>query len=143
MKEQYIIIIGCGTLGSTLANRLSSAGHSLVVIDQKESSFKNLGDEYSGFIINGDANEFFVISQAKVDKADVVLAMTDDDNLNIMLAQICMKLYNVPRVVARVNNPGSSGIFNKLGIETICPALLGCDVLEKSLTEASGKGAEK
>ncbi|GAB1468961.1 hypothetical protein MASR2M64_17300 [Candidatus Cloacimonadota bacterium] len=143
MKEKYIIIIGCGTFGSTLANRLSSAGHSLVVIDQQEASFKNLGDEYSGFIIHGDANEFLIISQAKVDKADIVLALTDDDNLNIMLSQICTKLYNVPRVVARVNNPSSSSVFSKLGIETICPALLGCDALEKSLDDALQAGAGK
>jgi len=143
MKEKYIIIIGCGTLGSTLANRLSNAGHSLVVIDQLEESFKNLGDEYSGFIIHGDANEFFIISQAKVDKADVVLALTDDDNLNIMLSQICTKIYDVPKVVARVNNPNSSSVFSKLGIETICPALLGCDVLEKTLQSDLSQGVQK
>ena len=143
MKEKYIIIIGCGTLGSTLANRLSKSGHSLVVIDQKESSFKNLDDGYSGFIIHGSANEFFIISQAKVDKADVVLALTDDDNLNIMLSQICTKLYNVPRVIARVNNPNNSSVFSKLGVEAICPALLGCDALETLLSGAPQSGVGK
>lgn len=143
MKAKYIIIIGCGILGSTLANRLSSAGHSLVVIDQDEDSFKNLGDEYSGFMIHGDANEFFIINQAKIDQADIVLALTDDDNLNIMLSQICSKLYHVSRVIARVNNPKSSNVFQKLGIETICPALLASDELNRALDDRETIGEGK
>lgn len=143
MKAKYIIIIGCGTLGSALANRLSSMGHSIIMIDHNEDSFKELGDEFSGFIIHGDANEFFVLRQAKVEQADIVLAVTDDDNLNIMLSQICQKIYHIPEVIARVNKPKSSEIFNKLGIRTICPTLLAVDIFMENLNDAEGKGAKK
>jgi len=135
MKSQYVIIVGCGILGSALANTLSALGHSIVIIDHSEDSFDELGNEFSGFKINGDANEFFVLSQAKVDKADVVLAVTDDDNLNIMLAQICQKVYNIPNVIARVNQPKSAELFNKLGIKTICPATLALDSLVRILDQ--------
>lgn len=141
MKVRYIIIIGCGTLGSALGNRLSELGHSIVMIDRDENAFQALGNEFSGFMVNGDANEFFTLKQAKAEKADLVLALTDDDNLNIMLSQICQKLYNIPRVIARVNHLESAQIFDKLGIETVCPPLLAAESLLESLSEANkGEG---
>ena len=75
-------------------------------------------------MILGDANEYFVLKQAKVEKADMVLSLTDDDNLNIMLSQICQKIYHIPIVIARVNHPKYEAIFNRLGIKTICPNTL-------------------
>lgn len=124
MKPKYIIIIGCGRLGSTLANKLSSMGHSIVMIDRSESSFEALGVEFSGFKIHGDANEFFVLKQAKVEKADIVLAVTDDDNLNVMLAQICQNLFALKNVIAKVGNPNRQGTYLDLGIRTLCPVTL-------------------
>lgn len=139
METKYIIIIGCGTLGSSLANKLSSLGHSIVMIDHDAASFSALGDEFSGFMIQGDANEFFVLKQAKVEKADIVLTLTDDDNLNIMLSHICQKIYHIKEVIARVNNPRSAEIFDKLGIRTICPTLLAVD----SFLDQLRKGEQK
>jgi len=133
MQVKYIIIIGCGTLGSSLANTLSGMGHSIVVIDRNEEAFASLENEFSGFMIHGDANEFFILKQAKVEKADIVLSVTDDDNLNIMLSQICQKIYHIPDVIARVNKPRSAEVFNKLGIRTICPTLLAVDGFLDSL----------
>jgi trk system potassium uptake protein TrkA len=135
---RYIVIIGCGNLGSSLANRLSRQGHSVVVVDRREESFSSLGDEFSGFMIRGDANEFFVLSQAKVEKADLVLSVTDDDNLNIMLSLISLKLYNIPQVIARVNQPRRADIFNRLGISTICPVDLAVESLLNSLDGKDG-----
>jgi trk system potassium uptake protein TrkA len=136
MKSKYVIIIGCGTLGSAIANQLSAQGHSIVMIDQNENSFNDLGSEYSGFKIHGDANEFFILSQAKVEKADLVLAVTNDDNLNIMLSQICQEIYNIREVIARVNKPKSAELFDKLGIRTICPTLLAASSLMEMITKS-------
>lgn len=127
MKVKYIIIIGCGRLGSTLANRLSSMGHSIVMIDRSEDAFNMLNVEFSGFKIHGDANEFFVLKQAKAEKADIVLAVTDDDNLNIMLAQICQTLFDLTEVYAKVANPNRLGLYHDLGIKTLCPVTLATD----------------
>lgn len=129
MPSQYIIIIGCGRLGSTIANKLSTTGHSIVMIDHNEAAFDLLEIDFSGFKIQGDANEFFVLQQAKVEKADIVLALTDDDNLNIMLAQICQNLYQVSQVIARINKPSRHRMLEDLGIKTICPVLLTQDHL--------------
>lgn len=116
-------------MGALLANKLSDMGHSIVVIDHNAASFDALGSEFSGFKINGDANEYVVLRQAKVEKADIVLAITNDDNLNIMISQICTHIYKINQVIARVNNPQSAEIFAKLGINTFCPTLLAMDNL--------------
>lgn len=133
MKNKYVIIIGCGRLGSCIANKLSTQGHSIVMIDRREEVFELLDTNFSGFKIMGDANEFFVLQQAKVEKADMVLALTNDDNLNIMLAQICQTLYKVDQVIARINNPLRQKIHNDLGIKTICPNQLAVDNLLSTL----------
>ncbi|MEF3695129.1 MAG: TrkA family potassium uptake protein [Candidatus Cloacimonadota bacterium] len=127
MKDKYIIIIGCGSLGSNLGNQLSSLGHSVVMVDNNEMAFDRLGIEFSGFKIHGDANEFFVLKQAKADKADIVLAVTDDDNLNIMLAQICQTLFLIKEVFVKVTNPNRQKLYSDLGIQTICPVTLAAD----------------
>jgi len=133
VKSKYIIIIGCGSLGAVLANQLSTMGHSIVVIDQDPASFDALGSEFSGFKIDGDANEYIVLRQAKVEKADIVLAITNDDNLNIMISQICTHIYKIKQVIARVNKPQSAEIFAKLGIETVCPTILATDMLVSAI----------
>jgi len=137
VKPKYIIVIGCGSLGAVLANRLSTMGHSIVVIDQDPAAFDALGSEFSGFKIDGDANEYIVLRQAKVDKADIVLAITNDDNLNIKISQICTQIYKIKQVIARVNKPQSAEIFAKLGIDTVCPTLLATDKLISDIGENS------
>ncbi len=104
-----------------MANRLSALGHSIVIIDRNDDAFKGLDAGFSGFKITGDANEFFILKQAKVEKSDVVLAVTDDDNLNIMLAQMCQNIFGIKNVIARITNPGRQSIYDDLGICTICP----------------------
>jgi trk system potassium uptake protein TrkA len=85
-RTLYVIIVGCGKFGSYLANNLSREGHSVVVIDVKASSFNELTAEFSGFVIEGDATEFAVLKEAKIDRADVLIAATENDNVNLMVA---------------------------------------------------------
>ena len=124
IKKLYIIIVGCGRLGSYLANRFSYQGHSVVVIDSNPSSFDHLDLHFSGFKMEGDATELQVLKQAKIDKADLLLASTEDDNINFMVAQVAKKIFHVPSVMARVYVPDRESIYNELGIETICPTII-------------------
>jgi len=121
---KYTIIVGCGRLGSMLANRLSSLGSSVVVIDQDEAAFKNLSIEFSGFEISGNAAELDVLRRAKIEKADCLLATTQHDNVNLMVAQVARTVFGVPRVVARVFDPSREEVYRQFGIETICPTTL-------------------
>ena len=137
-QRLFIIIVGCGRLGLYLANRLSRDGHSVVVIDINESAFDNLSAEYSGFRVEGDATEFAVLEQAKIDEADIVITTTREDNINLMVAQAAKKIFRVPRVIARVFEPKREEIYRDLGIETICPISIAGDILLKSLMRSPG-----
>lgn len=132
-KSQYIVVVGCGRLGSILASKLSGEGNSVVVIDLNESNFDSLGGEFSGFQIVGDATELAVLRSAKADKADCLLAVTDSDNINIMVAQIAKKLFEIPSVLARVFDPNREAIYRDFGIETISPTQLSAEAFVSSL----------
>ena len=127
MSSKYIVVVGCGRLGSILASRLSSQGDSVVVIDPDETSFKNLSSDFSGFKITGDASEVDVLRSAKVDKADCLLAVTDKDNINLMVTQIAKKVFQTSIVLARVFDPSREKIYREFGIATISPTKLSAD----------------
>lgn len=136
--------MGCGRLGSYLANKLSRSGHSVVVIDINESALDKLSIDYSGFRVEGDATEFAVLKQAKTDKADFVIATTREDNSNLMVAQIAKKIFHVPRVIARVFDPKREEIYRDLGIETVCPTSIAGDVfMELLLSSSDATGKER
>jgi len=129
----FIIIVGCGRLGSFLANRLSSAGHSVVVVDHRPEAFDKLSSEFSGFRVEGDAAELAVLKQAKAEKADLLIATTRDDNVNLMVAQAAKVEFNVSRVLARVFEPRREAVYRRLGVETVCPTTVAADLFLKSV----------
>ncbi|MGB3788593.1 MAG: TrkA family potassium uptake protein [Phormidesmis sp.] len=134
-RSQYIVIVGCGRLGALLAGQLSSQGHSVVVIDQQEKTFNNLSSEFSGFNVVGDAAELATLRQAKVDKADCLLAVTSEDNINLMVAQIARTVFEIPTVLARVFDPAREAIYQELEIDTISPTQLSADRFLQTLGE--------
>jgi trk system potassium uptake protein TrkA len=136
----YIVIVGCGRLGSGLANQLSRKGHSVVVIDSEEDTFNDLSSDFSGFRIVGDATQLAVLKQAKLKDADIFFATTHGDNVNLMVAQVARKLFNVPQVLARVFDPRREQVYNQLGIETICPTSVAAEMF--LLAVASGQAEE-
>jgi len=124
VSNQYVIVVGCGQLGALLASQLSSLGSSVVVIDREQAAFENLSTDFSGFRVAGDAAELDVLRQARIDRAQCLLAVTNYDNLNLMVAQVSQAVFGVPKVMARVNNPSREAVYREFGIETICPATL-------------------
>jgi trk system potassium uptake protein TrkA len=130
---EYVVIVGCGRLGSILANRLSSLGSSVVVIDQSEAAFNNLSTEFSGFRIVGDAAELAVLRRAKTDKADCFLATTQHDNINLMVAQVAKTVFKVSKVMARLYDPAREPVYQQFGIETISPTKLSAEVFLQAL----------
>jgi trk system potassium uptake protein TrkA len=141
-EKLYIVIVGCGRLGSHLANRLSRTGHSVVVIDKDGGAFDQLTAEFGGFHIEGNATEFAVLKQAKIDKADVVIAATHDDNLNMMVAQIAKKLFDIGKVMARVLDPTREEIYRELGIETVCPTVIAAELVVDAFVNKDDKSGQ-
>ena len=141
-KSLYIVIVGCGRLGSFLANRMSREGHGVVIIDNDETAFNALTLDYSGFRMVGDAVEFAVLKKSRIDQADVVIAVTRDDNLNLMVSQISKNIFHVPRIIARVYDPKRAEIYRSFGIEIVCPTLIEYNSFSKML-ELSSPEVEK
>lgn len=122
-KKLFVIIVGCGRLGSYLANHLSEQGHSVVAIDQHDAAFEALSPEFSGFRLEGDATEFAVLREAEIAHADMVIVTTHNDNINLLVSQVAKKLFGVERVIARVFEPERELTYRDLGIDTFCPVV--------------------
>lgn len=132
----YIIIIGCGRLGSNLARELSDNGHDICILDRDSEKLNTLGSGFNGRKIKGIEFDNDKLLEAEIHKAEALLAVTNDDNVNITVSLIAKQIHNVPRIIARVNEPGKSYIYETMDIETINPVQSGIEVLKsKLLTE--------
>jgi len=131
--DLFVVVVGCGRLGSMVANRLSLLGHHVTVVDNRESAFASLSPEYSGFHVEGDATEFATLREADVGQADVVVVATENDNINLMVGQVARHMMGVRRVIARVTVPEREEVFYELGLDTICPATIVSDEIVESL----------
>lgn len=133
----YVIIIGCGRLGSTLARELADIGHDVCVVEHDSEKLSVLGGGFNGMKVKGVEFDDDNLLEAGIKTADAVLAVTPDDNINITVSLISRKIYNVPRIIARVNDPNRKYIYDKLGIETINPTWLGAEILKSRITVKS------
>ena len=104
-QDAYTVIIGCGRLGANLANTLSNEGENVLIMDSNNSSFRRLASNFGGLSVVGDGTDFNKLREAKVGSASAVIAVTNDDNTNIMVAQIARDIFKVKRVVARLYDP--------------------------------------
>ncbi|ADL12884.1 potassium channel family protein [Acetohalobium arabaticum] len=120
----YILVIGCGRTGSSIANLLSKEGQNVVVVDKDSEAFDRLSAEFTGFTIVGDATEIEVLTEAKLDKTDAAVITTNDDNVNAMIAQIASELYDVPKVFVRVIDPSKEVIYEDTDIIEMSPTNL-------------------
>ena len=136
----YIIIAGCGRLGTSLALRLSADGHDVAVVDELSKNFLSLGQGFNGITVVGIPFDEDVLKDAGIENADVLVAATPDDNQNIMISQIAKKLYQVPSVITRVSAPQRESVLTQMGFDTICPTNMAANLLAKKLTrEASAQ----
>lgn len=114
-----IIIIGCGKVGSSLAASLIQLDHDVVVVDS-DPSLIQAADDLDCIKITGVPIDRDVLRQAGIETADILCAVTQNDNINIMTSQIAKELFNVSRIYTRVFNPSSRNVFNELGLDSIC-----------------------
>ncbi len=120
----YIIIIGCGKLGSTLAYELSDAGYNVAVVTSDSKKLDALGSGFNGLRIKGVEYDNNVLKEAGINHASFVICVTPDDNLNITTSLIAKKIFKVPRVIAKINEPSKKDVYKVLDIETINPTEL-------------------
>ena len=114
-----VIIMGCGRVGAQVARRLDEQGHDVRVIDHKETARDLLGPAFRGAFIEGVGFDREVLLQAGIEQAEAFAATSSSDNANIVAARIARNVYRVPRVVARLYDPGRAEIYRRLGLVTI------------------------
>lgn len=132
-KEEYVVIIGCGRLGSKIANELSAQGKNVQVIDLHSTSFNRLDSNFGGLNTVGDAMDLDVLKEAKIEDASAILIFTNDDNVNHIIAQMARVVFGVENVVLRFNDPEKSCVLEKSNMHILCPALLSSKEIEHVL----------
>ena len=135
----YTVIIGCGRLGASLANAISDKEASVMMVDRDERSFRKLGTAYGGLTLTGDATDIAVLRSAEIERADTVVSVTNDDNTNIMVAQIARNVYHIPNVICRLYDPEREIVYKEFGIDTICPTVLSTREIDRLLGRAKGE----
>ncbi len=136
---ENVIVIGCGRVGSQLATLLSDDERNVCVIDRRADAFGNLGQNFNGSTIQGIGYDEDVLIRAGIQECDVLAAVTQYDNANLMCAEVASRLYDVPHVIARLYNPQHERAYMQLGIDYVCgTSLVAEDVYSKIV---SGHGA--
>lgn len=125
-----IIIVGCGRLGSELANSLWLDRHDIAVIDQDPEAFRRLAKTFTGERVLGHAMDQQTLRSARVEEADAFVAVTGDDNLNIISARTAREVFLVPRVVSRIFDPIRANIYERLGVSTVSTTIWAVNKIE-------------
>ncbi|OQY83882.1 MAG: hypothetical protein B6D41_16405 [Chloroflexi bacterium UTCFX4] len=114
----YIIIVGGGKVGYYLTKHLLAAGHEVAVIEKNPKKVENIINDLGGIAILGDGSDAGPMSEAGMNRAEIVIAATGDDEDNLIVCQMAKIKFGVKRTIARINNPKNERIFSVLGIDT-------------------------
>src|SRR5579863_999305 len=130
----YIIIGGGGDIGYYLTKNLINHEHEVLLLEKGSSRYQTLSEELGPAVLRGDACEARTMEEVGANRADVVIAVTGDDEDNLVICQVAKKRFNVNRTIARLNNPKHSEIFYKLGIDvTVSPTKSILSLIEAEL----------
>jgi trk system potassium uptake protein TrkA len=122
----YVVIAGAGKVGWNLARELMSKGHEVTLIESDRGRYLTVEQELEHAIQYGDATELWVLERAGINRADLTIAVTGDDEDNVLICQIAKEKYLCSRIIARVNNPRNRQYFELLGIQ---PAVSATDLI--------------
>ncbi len=118
----YIVIVGGGKVGFYLAKELVESGHEALVIEENAAKAAEIAETLGEIVMRGDGCEAAIQEQAGSGRADLFLAVTGEDEANLVACQVARHRFNVKRIVARINNPKNEAIFRKLGIDVTVSA---------------------
>jgi trk system potassium uptake protein TrkA len=124
----YVVVVGGGNVGYHLTKELLAAGHEVVMIEKDPARARTIADELGSIVIPNDGCEGRYQGEAGMGRADVMAAVTGDDEDNLVACQVAKMRFNVPRAIARVNDPKNEKLFRQLAIDdTVSPtkAILG------------------
>jgi trk system potassium uptake protein len=138
----FILIVGAGRVGSSVARSALSAGHTVSVLDEDPLSHERLEvgldttwEEAGGRFTVGHALEVDALVEAGIQEADVFIASTDGDNTNLTISQIAQRHYEVDNVIVRVMDPARAAWYREQGLHTVCPTQQAIEMFTSALTE--------
>jgi trk system potassium uptake protein len=140
VRTVFVLIAGCGRVGSAIAKAMLGEGHEVSVLDEdpeaiallekgQEQSWEDLGGSFTV----GTALELDALLEAGIERADAFVASTDGDNTNLVIAQIAQRRFNVERVVVRVLDPARAQWYAEQGLQTVCPTQTAIELLEEAV----------
>jgi trk system potassium uptake protein TrkA len=138
--DMFVLIVGCGRVGSAIANSMMEEGHDVSVLDEDAEAIALLdrGQEHSweergGQFTEGTALEIDALLAAGIERADAFVASTDGDNTNLVIAQVAKRRFNIDRVVVRVLDPARARWYAEQGLQTVCPTQTAIELLEAAV----------
>jgi trk system potassium uptake protein TrkA len=131
----YLIVIGGGTVGYYLSRHLIERGEEVTLVEKDSTRAEWLESQLGSIVMRGDGDELSFLATTGIERADAVLAVTGDDEDNLVALQLAKERFKVPRTIARVNNPANVAIFKMLGIDE---AISATDVLLGALEPTIG-----
>ena len=130
----YIIVVGGGRVGYYLTKELLEAGHELVVLEKDQRRARQIADELGSIVLARDGSEGKHLAEAGANRASIVAAVTGDDEDNLVVCQMAKHHFDVPRTIARVNNPKNEELFRHLGVdEIISPTRMALGSIEQDI----------
>ncbi|MBA7627512.1 Trk system potassium uptake protein TrkA [subsurface metagenome] len=113
----YIIVVGGGKLGYYLTTTLLKEGHEILILEKDPAKCDAICEELGSVVVRGDGCEARTLAEAGTERADMLIAVTNEDEDNLVACQVAKHKFNVPRTIARINNPKNEALFKKLGID--------------------------
>jgi len=134
----YAIIGGGGKVGFFLARELINQGHEVLIIENRADRAEFISNELGNVVLRGNADEASTLAEAGAERADVVIAVTGDDEDNLVICQVAKKRFGARRTLARINEPRNEGIFRLLGIDaTVNATEVVLSILEQEIPQAN------
>jgi trk system potassium uptake protein TrkA len=130
-----IVIAGCGRVGSDLALHLAADGHDVSIIDDRPEKLRALGSTFNGTTHVGLPVDIRELREAGIEFADAFVAVTNDDNTNVMSVQLAKQVFGVPRTLARLDEPGRAESYRALDISYVAGAKLTANVIYERILE--------
>ena len=132
----YVIVVGGGKVGYYLSKHLLDRGYEVTLIEKDPRRAEVLNSTLGEIVMVGDGDEMSFLATTGMERADVVVAVTGDDEDNLVALQLAKKEFNVPLTIARVNNPANVEIFKALGVdEAVSATEVLLNALERTVTE--------
>lgn len=128
-----ILIVGCSREGASLASIMCERGHDVSVLDVRKDNFELLDEGFTGLTFKGVPIDNDDLQSAGIESCDVVCAVTDNDNVNITVAQIAKEVYKTPTVLTKILDPEKEEAFEVVGLNSVCPTNLTLDAFISAL----------